>query len=237
MNVFDVIIVLVILFGTYIGFRRGVITQTVSFLGIIVITVIAYYTKDWLAGIFCKWLPFINFNLGVVKSVQTLNILFYELIAFIIIFSVLFALFKIVLKTTEIFEAILKGTIILALPLKILGAIVGFFQYTFILALVLLVLMSPIVNLQLVKESKLATKVIEITNVPFLPLSGLIKTINEMRDLEDINLTAKRDNAELKTLDVLLKNKITNVKLVEDLINSGKIKIEDTGSILNKYKE
>lgn len=237
MSVIDVAIVLILLLGTFIGFRRGVITQTVSFLGIIIIMVISYFTKDWLATLFCDWLPFFKFNLGIVKSVQSLNILFYELVAFIIIFSILFTLFKVILKTTEVFEAILKGTIILALPIKILGALVGFVQYCLILAIILLILKSPILNLQLVNESSLAPRIINITNLPFMPLKGLSQSIDDIKDFTKLNLTRKHDDTELNTLDILLKNKITNINLVEKLIDSGKIEIENADSVLNKYKE
>ena len=69
-------------------------------------------------------LPFFDF-FGLVKGASILNILIYEALAFILVFSFLMIALKLVMFTTSVFEKILSATIVLGLPSKILGAVVG----------------------------------------------------------------------------------------------------------------
>ena len=105
MNVVDLMIVLVILIGAIIGFKHGFTRQLVSFLGILVITVISFVFKNYISEILYENLPFFSFG-GIFKGVTVLNILVYEVIAFLIIFSLLSIIFRIVLLITKVFEKI-----------------------------------------------------------------------------------------------------------------------------------
>lgn len=236
MNVIDILIILFVLGGAFLGFRRGVITQTVSFVGLILIFIIAYLTKDYLAFIFVKWLPFIKIDLGSVRNLVVLNVLMYELIAFGIIFSLLMILFKYVMTFTEVFEAILKNTIVLALPIKILGLIMGAIQYLLISVIIVILLISPVFKVKLVKESKSSELITEKMQDKKIFGVNIISAFDDIAAVETIDYR-KHDEAELQVLDIMLQNKITNLKLIDSAVESGKLDIKNIDVVLDKYRK
>lgn len=236
MNIIDVLIILFVITGAFIGFRRGFITQTVSFVGFILIFVIAFITKDYLAFILCKWLPFININLGSVRNLVVLNILMYELIAFGVIFSLLGILFKYVMTFTEIFEAILKNTIVLALPIKLLGLVVGAIQYLLVAALIMILLMSPVFKIDIIKQSRFNKLITEKVSSKKIFGINIISAFDDIAAVEAIDYR-KHDEAELQILDIMLQNKITNINLVDSLVKSNKLEIKNIDTVLNKYRK
>lgn len=236
MNIIDIIILLIVLFGALMGFRSGIITQTVAFLGFIVVFLVAYFTKDIVAFYLCKWLPFLKIDIGNIKNLVTLNILFYEMLAFLIIFSLLMILFKYLMTFTVVFEAILKSTIILALPLKIGGAIVGAIQYLLVTMIILIILSSPIFNLKIISDAYVTKKAFGISKQLNLPLSDVVEVAETINKVEKINYR-KHSTAELRILDAMLKNKLTNIKLVDMLVTEGKLKLDNIDTVLDKYRK
>src|SRR5699024_5113091 len=124
--IIDIGILLLLLMGAIVGFKRGFINQTVMFLGTILVIVLAYFLKYPVASLFYSIFLFIDF--GNSYSV-VLNILMYEVIAFLLVAAILFGLLNILIKFTNVFEKILNATIILGIPSKILGALMGVLQY------------------------------------------------------------------------------------------------------------
>ena len=57
MNIIDVIIILLLLMGGIIGFKNGVIRQTVSFVGFFIVLILSYLLKDVVSGILYQFLP------------------------------------------------------------------------------------------------------------------------------------------------------------------------------------
>ena len=57
-----VVLLLLVMFGV-VGWKQGIIKEAVQLVGMIIILVIAFMFKGELGNIFCKWLPFFNFNL------------------------------------------------------------------------------------------------------------------------------------------------------------------------------
>ena len=120
MNIVDILIIVFILLGAFIGFRDGFTKALVNAIGVIVVTAIAYVLKNPVSEILMSFMPFFNFG-----GITSLNIVLYEVIAFLLVFSILMIILKIVAVTTGIFETFLKFTIVLGIPSKILGAVVG----------------------------------------------------------------------------------------------------------------
>ena len=123
MNIIDVVIILMLLSGAVIGFKKGVIKSIVSLIGTIIVIVLSFYLKNPLSVFLYTFLPFFSF------SISAINILIYEAIAFLIVFSALLVILRIVIKISGLIELILKFTVILAIPSKILGAIFVFLEY------------------------------------------------------------------------------------------------------------
>ena len=123
-TIVDAIIILFLLMGALIGFKRGVIQSATMFLGIIFVIILAYYLKNPLSEFMYTHFPFFEFS-GALKGVTVLNILIYEAIAFLIVFFVLDAILQIAIRATGILEKILKFTIILGIPSKIAAPNIG----------------------------------------------------------------------------------------------------------------
>ena len=99
MNIIDVLIILLILFGGFVGLKRGFTKELLSFVGFVLILVIAFILKNPISSFLYENLPFFGFS-GSFKGITVLNILIYEVIAFLIVFSILMIIFKVlVLKS------------------------------------------------------------------------------------------------------------------------------------------
>ena len=99
MNVIDIGIIIIILFGAVLGFKRGFTKELVKALGFIAVIVVAYFLKNPLSTILYENLPFFKF--GLLKNMEILNILLYEAIAFIICIAVLSIVLSIILKLNQ----------------------------------------------------------------------------------------------------------------------------------------
>ena len=84
-TIIDIIILLFLLMGALIGFKRGIIQSATIFLGIIFVIILSYYLKNPLSKLMYTYLPFFEFS-GALKGVTVLNILIYEAIAFLVVF-------------------------------------------------------------------------------------------------------------------------------------------------------
>ena len=70
--------------GGIVGFKHGAIREATRFLGFFVVVLLAFYLKDKLMVVLYENLPFFNF-FGVIRGMDALNILLYQLISFILI--------------------------------------------------------------------------------------------------------------------------------------------------------
>ena len=166
MNIIDLVIILFVLLTGVIGWKKGFIRTVVSAVGIVLVFVLAFYLKNPVAEWLSLNLPFFNFG-GDFKGVTMINVVIYQLIAFFIVFFVLMSLFAIVVKISKFLERILKMTIILGLPSKILGFMVGVVEGLIISTVILMFLSLPVFGLDLVHESRL--KAFLFATVRFAP--------------------------------------------------------------------
>lgn len=238
MNIVDLIIIIVILFGAVIGFKRGFTKSLVSAVGLIAIVIIAFLLKNPVSTVLYEHLPFFQFG-GVIKGVTVLNIALYELLAFVIVLAVLGIVLKILMIATSIFERILTLTIILGIPSKILGAIIGALEWFILVFIGLYVLNMPVVNVKEIDNSTLAPKI--LNNTPIL--SGVIKdtndVINEFASIKDRYTDKNVDTNEFnkETLDLFLKYNVVSVDSIDKLIKDNKLKIDGIDEILVKYRK
>jgi len=90
----DAIILLIILLGGVIGFKEGVIKRLASVIGLILVVILSFILKNYVSVLFYENLPFFNLW-GIFKGIQVVNIIFYELLAFIIVSSVLTLIYRV----------------------------------------------------------------------------------------------------------------------------------------------
>lgn len=224
MYIIDIIIIILLCFGFLLGFVRGFTRELVNFLGLIVVLVLSFILKNPVSIFLYKNLPFFNFD-GIFKDITVLNILLYEVIAFILIFAVLFVIFRILLIATKIFEKILKMTIILGIPSKILGGVLGVIEYIVYIFIAVYLLKLPMFNIALIRESKVANYI--YNNTPILNIV-CDKTLNIVKDVnllkEEYKTTNNTNEFNQKVLNSIIDKKIITKENAQYLIDHEKIK-------------
>lgn len=236
MNLVDIIIIVFILSGVAIGWKRGATKQLVSCVGLILVVILSFFLKNPVSVFFYEHLPFFKFG-GVLKGVTVLNILLYEVIAFLVVFAILMVALKVLMLATTLFEAILKATIVLSIPSKILGAIIGVIEYFVIAFIVLYVLMLPMFHIDMVQNSKYANKILKSTPLLSNMVDSSMKVIDEFASLkEKYEVAESATEFNLETLDLFLKYDVVKLSSVEKLIEKNKLVIDNVDTVLNKYR-
>lgn len=226
MNVVDVIIIALLILGGVAGFKAGVIKKLTDFIGMFVVIILAFYLKNYISVIMYENLPFFNF-FGLINGIDVLNILLYEVIAFLVIFIALLFVLKVVLMLTGLVEKILKATVILSIPSKLLGIVVGVIEMYVYLFLILVIVSLPIFDSSFLKDSKMNNFILNNTPV----LSGVSKEIIDIYgDVYNIidnrkNKTNEQLNEEI--LKVLIDKKVVTKESAKKLVDRNKIHIND----------
>lgn len=232
-NIIDAIILLIILLGGVIGFKEGVIKKLTSIVGLIIVVVLSFILKNNLSVFFYENLPFFDFW-GVFKGIQVLNIVFYEMLAFLIIASVLTIVYKVILGITGIIEKILKATVILSIPSKILGFFVGLIENYIWVYIVLFILTLPIINFKMLYVSKSAMFIMEKTPILSKYTDKTLVIYNDLYEIIDNKESKTNEQINKESLELMLKHDIITKESAEKLIKKNKIVIEDD-SFLNNY--
>ncbi len=224
MNIADIVIIIFILFGALLGFKRGFTRELVSFVGVFLIIILSFLLKNPVSVFLYNHFPFFNFG-GIFKDITVLNILLYEVIAFFIVFFVLTIVFKILLKLTKIFETLLNMTIILGIPSKILGLVLGALESIIYVFIILYILNLPMFNINIIKESNVGNAILEKTPVLRQVCDKSIVVFKEINDLkEEYENTNNIDEFNSKALKAMIDNNIITYENAKKLIDSGKIK-------------
>lgn len=232
MNIVDILILISILVAGITGWKRGVFKQFVLSVGTILVFYLAYRFKDPLGDFFLLNLPMFDFP-NLFKGVITLNVLVYQLLAFMIVLAVLLIIFNIIITITGIFEKLLRITIVLGIPSKILGFVLGIIEGYVIVFVILFFLTQPAFSFDIFMESKLSDTI--LTSSPVLTditsdTVELVQDIYELKDETDLKVL------NTKTLDMMLEKKVVKYDIMEQLYRKGKINFEGIESILQKHK-
>lgn len=230
MNIIDAIIILILLMGAVIGFKQGAIKKTVSFVGTFAIIIIAFIFKNDLSVLFYENLPFFDFW-GAFKGIQVLNIILYEIVAFLVVFSLLFIVLRMLIVITGFAELLLKATIFLAIPSKILGIFVGLIEYYVYVFIALFVISLPVFNLVDLNESKFAGTI--LNNTPLL--SGLaddtVEVYTEVYNIIDNRGNKSTEELNEEVLTFMLDKKAISYESAKSLIDQNKVFVKDKGFI------
>ena len=234
----DISIIIIILLSGIIGLKRGFTKELVCFLGFFLIIILSFILKNPISAFFYEHLPFIKFG-GLFKGITSINILFYEVIAFFIVASILLLVFRLLIMATSIFEKLVKMTIILGIPSKIFGFIIGIIEgmvWSFIL---LYIFSLPFFSYKELEKSKMKNVVLYNTPIVSQMTKGTIDTFNEIKKLTDDYKDKKITNNEydLESIDILLKYKVVDIKSVKYLVKHKKINIKNIEKVIIKYEE
>ncbi len=237
MNIVDYIILAIIVIFALLGLKCGFLHSTVTFVGTILVVILSFIFKNYVSIILYENLPFFKFG-GIFKNVPVVNILFYEVLAFLIVAIVLSILLKLIIVITKLIEKILKATIILSIPSKLAGTVVGAIEGYIITFVLLYILSLPVFNIGQMAESKYRNDILTKTPV----LSGLVdETVVMIQDFEYLQDVYSKDKNEtqfnLDALDIFLKYNIISIDSADKLVEQEKLQIDNIESVLQKYRE
>ena len=206
-----------LILGAIVGFKNGAIKEGTKFIGLFAIIVISFLLKDRLMVILYENLPFFDF-FGLIRGLTSVNILFYQLISFLIIFAALYFVLKVLIVITGFIEWLLKLTIFLSIPSKIAGIFVGLLEYYVYVFIALYVVTMPIFNFKLVTESKFASVILDKTPI----LSNMVEdTVSVYTDVWTIVKNREgKSSKEINTLVLatLLDNKLITIESAKKLV-------------------
>lgn len=238
MSIVDIIIILIILSGAVLGFKRGFTRQLVSLVSVFATVILAFLFKNPVSILLYEHLPFFKFG-GILKGVTVLNIALYEIIAFFIMVILIMILFKILTVITNLFEKILKMTVILSIPSKIAGAFIGIIESYIWVFILLYVLSFPIFNFPIINESNLRNKILNSTPLLSGYIDTTVKVLDEFGALkEKYESTSNALEFNKETLDLFLKYEVVTLESVDKLIEKDKLKIDNVEEdVLSKYRK
>ena len=232
MNILDIGIIILFLLGIFYGTKKGFLNGAISLIGLIIIITIAFIFHSKIADVLLKGMPFLTFK-GAYKGITSLNILFYEAIGFLLIFILLLSLLGIILKVTGVLQKIIDYSMVLTLPSKILGVLVGFVNSLIVVFLTLFILLNINSTSKYVHESKIASYIMKNTFVLSNVTSDYFKSTGEINDvIEGCKKQKDKEVCNVKVANTLIKYDIIKKEKVIDLIKSGKLKNINKGDIL-----
>lgn len=238
MNIVDIGIIIILLFGAVLGFKRGFTKELVKALGFVAVIVVAYFVKNPLSILMYENLPFYSF--GLLKNIEILNILVYEALAFIVCIIILSLALKLLLLATTLFEKILNATVILGVPSKIAGALVGVIYHYIIVFLVLYISSLIFIDNEYLLKSKYREPILNKTPLLSELIDSSVGVIDEFRILKDkySDKSISENEFNYQAFDLFLKYNVVTPESLEKLIESGKVEsFENCVELINKYKE
>lgn len=232
MNTISIVIVLIILSFGVLGLKRGAIKEAAVVIGNILAIVLAFVLKDLFASYLISVFPAYKIS-SVIGSLSSLSIIFYKLLAFLILLIIFRFILRIIVSLSGIISKIVDATIILLLPNRILGFILGIVEGYILMFVALNVLMIPLSSNATFMDSEVRKYIVEETPILKDSFGGLNTSLEEVMQLD------KNDNENslnLKVIDILLKNKIITKDEVQELASNGKlVNVEGLDTIINKY--
>lgn len=237
MNVVDIIIIIVLLIYIAKGFSNGVLKELVTFVGGFAVIIIAFLLKNPVSIFLYENLPFFELP-GMFSGISVLNIIIYEVIAFLLVAAVLMLAYQLLIRLTNLAELILKITFILEIPSKILGALVGFIEGVIMVFVILFVCMQFEATRTFLDESKFSHAI--LTDTPILS-SAISPIYNSWMDIrvvaENYKDAENREEANLESFEILLKYKVIDPANAQVLIDNDKLTMEGVQELVSKYAE
>ena len=237
MTIVDAVVILFLLLGAVLGFKKGAIRSLVGLVGTIAVVVIAYYLKNPVADLLYNFVPFFDFS-GNWQGLVTLNILLYESIAYVLVFVILYGLLSLILRLTGIIEKFLTMTIILGIPSKIIGAVLGFLEAVVFSFIILFVLLQFNGSHTFIKESTVAMSILDKTPLIGAMVNDTYDAIVEISDLQDkYKDSASKDEYNAEILGIMLRYHVVTPDTTRKLIDNGKLDFAGAETVLNTFEE
>lgn len=229
MNIFDILIIVLILFGMYLGYQRGVIKE-LSDLGILLFSmIVASPISKLLCMIFYPILPFFNFT-GSIKGLKSLNIILYRLVFYFLILIILIYIIRTILLKLGLLQKITNTMVEVTIISKLLGLVTAFPLMIIFLYNIMFILNSPFVNLDFTNDSKGYKIILEKTLIISKQNERVYLCENDTKKI--VNGKYNTDKNYRVANDKILKSSIKH-KLIS---NNNVKKLKDKKKILGNRK-
>lgn len=221
MSIVDAIIILFLILGALIGFKKGFIKTMVSLIGVILVIVLSFYFKTPIATFMYNYLPFWDFG-----GLTVLNIFLYESIAFLLVFVLLSSILGIIINITGIIEKLLNITIVLGFFSKILGAIAGVLEMIVFIFIAAFVLARINVTSEFIMESSWARAILARTPVLANVAGPTYNALSEIYELQkEYADTDDKEAYNVDALTSLIRYGVISKEQAKKLIDDGKLRI------------
>lgn len=194
--------------------------------------IVAYNLKGVVGNFLCAILPFF------ITDMVTINIIFYQLIGFLLVFGILAFFFNLILDVTGWFDKIVAKIPLVNIIFKLAGAIVSMAKMYLTVFLILIIILIPFRNYSFFKKSMFADPIIYKTPVLSQASEKIVVVLEEIIALDKkmYKGNLSENEANLEMLDLLLKYKMIDKETVLELYNNGKLRdIKEIESVVLKY--
>ena len=234
MNIIDYFILAVVILFALKGFKQGLLPSIINFVGTFLIFIIAFYVKQPISHLLYENFPFLSFG-GIFKGIIGINIIFYEVVAYGIAITLLGIIFCIIKRISIVIQKLLNVTLFLNLPSKILGAVIGAFEG--VLFSIILVYMGGFISetSKYINDSKLSSMILTKTPIINNVTNNFRNSYNEIYDtvIKNENDT---NNANLETIDILMKYDILSYDSAIKLYNDNKLNIDGVKEVIENNR-
>jgi colicin V production protein len=205
MNLVDIFFLLIILVCSLIGLKRGFFKELVLTVGYIILLIVSYKLIT----------PTANLIISLVKvGNNPINLLIYQIIAFLVVFIILSIIFQLIVFLTNALEKLLNITIVLGIFSKILGFILGLVKGVIVAYLLSLLFTLPMFNnIPMFRNSTIKSEL--LTKMPNIKLNQIVNEISKL----DIN----SNDFNKQVLQILIKYNILTKEKVIDMVKSGQL--------------
>ena len=128
---------------------------------------------------------------------------------------------------TGIIEKILKATIILSIPSKILGIFVGVVEMYVYVFITLVFLSLPVFNISYIKESKFANFILNDTPILSSMSEDIIDTYSDVYRLIDNKENKTNEEVNTEILKVLFDKEVITKESARKLVDRNKLHLSD----------
>lgn len=230
MEIVNIVVIALLLFGVYLGYQRGLLKELTDFLILFLSSLLSGKLSDILVGLLYKYIPFLNFN-GKSEGLKSINIIFWKLVLYLLLLVVIIFIFNKIINKTKLSSKILDSMVETNLINKVLGALVSVPLILTFIFNISLILSSPNFNFVSLNNSKLVYVI--MTKTPVLSRENMNLYANERYVIKRIN---EEDNTILNYKNV--NDDIIKYMLKTKLIDDDKMKdLEKLNKLLGIRKE
>ena len=253
MEIVNIVVIALLLFGVYLGYQRGLLKELTDFLILFLSSLLSGKLSDILVGLLYKYIPFLNFN-GKSEGLKSINIIFWKLVLYLLLLVVIIFIFNKIINKTKLSSKILDSMVETNLINKVVGALVSVPLILTFIFNISLILSSPNFNFVSLNNSKLVYVIMTKTSVLSRENMNLyaneryvIKRINEedntILNYKNVNddiikymlKTKLIDDDKMKDLEKL--NKLLGIRKEKDSNNVNNESNDDTENLNSSSKE